>query len=121
MTSSFEVAGFEAAVPAVLQSCKTLYHGVSPVDPLLKKIFARVGFLQSHLWKNFAQETQSFFNENPELALAIMREMVERREQDKFNVLPSMERPPPIVPVPRQDGFRMPGGPWVGPDGLVDD
>jgi hypothetical protein len=96
--SSFEVAGVEAAVPAVLQSCKVLYNGVSAVDPLLKKVFARVGFLQARLWKNFPEETQGFFMENPELALLIMKEMAERREQDKFDSLPPMDRPVPIFP-----------------------
>jgi len=102
--NSFEVAGLEAALPEVLRSCKTLYNGVSSMDPLLKKVFARVGFLQARLFKNFQEETQAFFAENPELAFLIMKEMVERREEDIKDDLPSMERyiplggPPPPPP-----------------------
>jgi hypothetical protein len=91
---SFEVAGLEAALPEVLRSCKTLYNGVSSMDPLL----------QARLFKNFQEETQAFFSENPELAFLIMKEMVERREEDIKDDLPSMERyiplggPPPPPP-----------------------
>lgn len=67
------------------------------MDPLLKKVFARVGFLQARLWKNFSDETQSFFMENPELALLIMKEMVERRDQDKSDNLPPMDRQEIVV------------------------
>lgn len=42
--NNFEIAGMEAALPTVLQSCKKLSLGVSPMDSLLKKVFARVGF-----------------------------------------------------------------------------
>lgn len=63
------------------------------MDPLLKKVFARVGFLQARLWKNFPEETQIFFTENPDLAISIMKEMVERREEDKHDSLPPMDRP----------------------------
>ncbi len=93
IANSFEVAGLEAALPAVLQSCKTLQNGVSPVDPLLKKVFSRVGFLQSRLGKNFPEETQIFFSENPEIAVLIMKEMVERMEEDRVDGLPPMEAP----------------------------
>jgi hypothetical protein len=72
------------------------------MDPLLKKVFARVGFLQARMWKNFQEETQSFFAENPELAFLIMKEMVERREQDTSEELPAMERPPPLFPMPEE-------------------
>lgn len=84
------MAGLDASIPAVLKSCKTL-QGVSPIDPLLKKVFARVGFLQARMWKNHQEETQSFFAENPELAFLIMKEMVERREQDISDDLPASE------------------------------
>ena len=87
--NSFEVVGLDAAIPPVLKSCRTLQIGVSPVDPLLKKIFARVGFLQARLWTNFQEETQAFFEENPELAFLIMKEMVERRQQDISDDLPA--------------------------------
>ncbi len=87
--NSFEVAGLDASIPAVLRSCKTLQQGVSSVDPLLKKVFARVGFLQARMWKNHQEETQAFFAENPDLAFLIMKEMVERREQDLSDDLPA--------------------------------
>jgi len=48
--------------------------------------------------KNFPEETQAFFSENPELALSIMKEMVERREDDLPSNLPPMDRPVPLVP-----------------------
>ena len=95
---NFEVAGLEAALPAVLQSCKTLYTGLSPVDTLLKKVFARVGFLQARLWKNFKEETDAFFKDNPELSTIMMKEMMERREEDSKDDLPAMVRQPPVPP-----------------------
>ena len=100
--NNFEIAGLDAALPTVLQSCKTLQAGLSPMDPLLKKVFARVGFLQARLWKNFPDETATFFVENPELATVIMKEMIERREEDIKDDLPAMERPLPI-PIPRDN------------------
>lgn len=66
------------------------------MDPLLKKVFARVGFLQARMFKNYQEETQAFFAENPEMAFLIMKEMVERREEDTSADLPAMERPPPL-------------------------
>jgi hypothetical protein len=95
--NNFEIAGLEAAQPAVLQSCKTLYAGLSPLDPLLKKVLARIGFLQGRLWKNFPEDTARFFTENPELAMVIMKEMVERREEDTKDELPAMERLEPVM------------------------
>lgn len=104
----------DAALPTVLQSCKILYDGVSSMDHFLKKVFARVGFLQAHLWKKYPEETQEFFLENPELALFIMKEMVERRDQEPFyEHLPAMERPsPPPMPMP---GTGRRGRPHVHP------
>jgi hypothetical protein len=99
---NFEIAGLDAALPAVLQSLKTLHVGLSPMDPLLRKVFARVGFLQARLWKNFHDETDTFFKENPELSVVIMKEMTERREEDSKDDLPAMERPLPI-PLPRDN------------------
>ncbi|RFU29666.1 hypothetical protein B7463_g6659, partial [Scytalidium lignicola] len=102
--NNFEIAGLDAAQPAVLASCKTLHRGVSSTDPLLKKVFARVGFLQARLWKRFPEETSAFFMENPELATLIMKEMIERREEDIQDDLPAMERPMPPPPI-REDIF----------------
>ncbi|PMD25018.1 hypothetical protein NA56DRAFT_594243 [Hyaloscypha hepaticicola] len=94
--NSFEVAGLDAGCPQVLKSCKTLQQGVSPMDPLLKKVFARVGFLQARMFKNYQEETQAFFAENPEMAFLIMKEMVERREEDSTADLPAMDRALPL-------------------------
>lgn len=99
---NFEIAGLDAALPAVLQSLKTLHTGLSPMDLLLKKVFARVGFLQARLWDNFPEETQAFFQDNLELSVIIMKEMMERREEDNKDDLPAMERPLPI-PLPRDN------------------
>jgi hypothetical protein len=109
IVNSFEVAGLYASIPAVLKSCKTLQQGVSPMDPLLKKVFARVGFLQARMWKNYQEETQSFFAENPDLAFLIMKEMVERRELDIEDDLPAMERPPPLFSLGPEEIFVHPG------------
>ncbi|TAQ90460.1 hypothetical protein B7494_g1182 [Chlorociboria aeruginascens] len=100
--NNFEIAGLDAAQPSVLASCKTLLAGVSTMDPLLKKVFARVGFLQARLWKKFPEETSAFFMENPELATLIMKEMAERREEEKKDDLPAMERAIPLSPGPRE-------------------
>ncbi|CZR50892.1 uncharacterized protein PAC_00766 [Phialocephala subalpina] len=105
IVNSFEIAGLEAAVPAVLQSCKTLLNGVRPMDPLLRKVFSRVGFLQARLAKNFPEETGAFFSENPELPVLIMKEMVERMEEDRPDGLPPMDAP------------NRPFGP--GPDDII--
>ncbi|KAJ8070268.1 hypothetical protein OCU04_000651 [Sclerotinia nivalis] len=111
IVNNFEVAGSDAALPSVLNSCKTLYDGVSSMDPLLKKVFARVGFLQARLWKKYPEETSNFFMDNPELSTLILKEMAERREEDVKDDLPAMERPP-LPPLPReeiiQDYRRLP-------------
>ena len=66
------------------------------MDPLLKKVFARVGFLQARMFKKYQEETQAFFAENPEMAFLIMKEMVERREEDSTDDLPASESFPLI-------------------------
>jgi hypothetical protein len=103
--NNFEIAGLEAALPSVLQSCKKLSLGVSPMDPLLKKVFARVGFLQARLWKSFPDETSAFFSDNPEIAVLLMKEMMERKEEDVKDELPAMERPPPFPFPPGEEIF----------------
>jgi len=101
IVNQFEIAGVDAAQPAVLASCKTLYDGVSSLDPLLKKIFARVGFLQPRLHKKFSHETYEFLKDNPEVAQLMMKETMERVEEDSKNDLPAMDRL--IVPPPPRD------------------
>lgn len=114
IVNNFEVAGSDAALPSVLNSCKTLYDGVSSMDPLLKKVFARVGFLQARLWKKFPEETTIFFMDNPELSTLILKEMAERREEDVKDDLPAMDRPP-LPPTPREDMIQGPRRRNYGP------
>ncbi|KAL2064900.1 hypothetical protein VTL71DRAFT_4040 [Oculimacula yallundae] len=111
--NSFEIAGIDAAIPTVLQSCQTLQAGLSPLDPLLRKVFARVGFLQARLWKQFPEETQIFFTENPDLAILIMKEMVQRRAEDMRDSLPPMDSRPILdAGFGQEDVFiQGPGGP----------
>lgn len=90
---NFEVAGVDAAQPEVLQSCKKLHAGLINSDVLLKKVFARVGFLLARLWKNFPEETHNFWMEYPEVGALIMKETMERRDADSGDILPAMERP----------------------------
>lgn len=97
--NNFETVGAYAAVPQVLESTKTLHNGVSTNDPLLRKIFARVGFLQARLWRDFPQETRRFFEDDAQLTTLIMKEMAQRREEDSAE-LPAMEKHVPIPPSP---------------------
>ncbi|OIW34854.1 hypothetical protein CONLIGDRAFT_27757 [Coniochaeta ligniaria NRRL 30616] len=97
-----ETAGSDAAVPQVLRLCAKLRGGLPETDPLLKMVFARVGFLQSLLWRREPESTERFLVENPDVAAVILRETVVRREEDYGGRnLPSMERP-----------WSPPGGPF---------
>ncbi|TVY57029.1 hypothetical protein LCER1_G003533 [Lachnellula cervina] len=109
--NNFEIAGLDAAQPSVLQSCKTLHDGVSLMDPLLKKVFARVGFLQARLWKNFREHISGFYEENPKLVAIIMKEMIERREEDVKDDLPAMDRHIPPPPPPPFEEIHIVDGP----------
>ncbi|KAH8905447.1 hypothetical protein BR93DRAFT_970237 [Coniochaeta sp. PMI_546] len=96
-----ETAGSDAAVPQVLQLCAKLRLGLPDSDPLLKMVFARVGFLQSLLWRREPESTEKFLVENPDVAAVILRETIVRREEDYGGrSLPSMER------------WNPPGGPF---------
>lgn len=109
-----ETAGADAAQPEVLRLCRRLYEGLPESDTLMKMIFARVGFLQSLLWKSAPQETQEFLLGHPEISTLILKETVCRREQDHgLNQLPPMERPylPPLLESPHP----RPGGPMYRP------
>lgn len=104
-----ETAGLDAAHVQVLRLCRKLYDGVSDSDPLLKMVFARIGFLQSTLWKGAPEETNEFLVENPEVAVLILKETVTRREDDYHGrTLPSMERPWAMPPGPRLDNLHRP-------------
>lgn len=97
-----ETAGCDAAQIEVLQLCTKLYDGISDNDPLLKMVFARIGFLQSTMWRKSPTETNQFLVENPEIGALILKEMAIRGETDLRSGIPSMEKnsmalPPPFV------------------------
>lgn len=97
-----ETAGTDAATIEVLELCTKLYDGVSDKDPLLKMVFARVGFLQTTLWRTTPVETNTFLIENPEVGALVLKEMALRGEGDLRGAIPSMERhllgrPPPMM------------------------
>ncbi|KAJ0157464.1 hypothetical protein CTA2_12681 [Colletotrichum tanaceti] len=88
-----ESAGPDAAQSAVLQLCSKLYTAVPESDPLLRMIFARIGFLQPLLWQRAPQRTSEFLVGHPEVAALMLRETAIRREEDLGSrALPSMER-----------------------------
>lgn len=87
-----ETAGSDAATIEVLELCTKLYDGVSDKDALLKMVFARVGFLQTTLWRRAPSETSSFLIENPEVAALVLKEMAIRGEGDLRSGMPSMEK-----------------------------
>ncbi|KAK3898148.1 hypothetical protein C8A05DRAFT_38274 [Staphylotrichum tortipilum] len=114
-----ETAGSDAAVAEVLFLCRKLYEGLPEHDPLLKMVFARVGFLQP--WRRAERAANEFLIGNPEIAPLLLREMAARREDDvNGRTLPSMVRPWYSVGAPRGAGFdyapRPPGyqGVWAG-------
>ncbi|GKT42199.1 uncharacterized protein ColSpa_02380 [Colletotrichum spaethianum] len=97
-----ESAGSDAAQSAVLQLCSKLYAAVPESDPLLRMIFARIGFLQPMLWQRAPQHTSEFLIGHPEVAALMLRETAIRREEDLGSrALPSMERAthPHAMPV----------------------
>ncbi|RYP23322.1 hypothetical protein DL765_001231 [Monosporascus sp. GIB2] len=98
-----ETAGTDAAQIEVLKLCWKLYQGLPESDQLLRMIFARVGYLQAHLFRRRPRETLEFLHAHPEVSALVLREMGARREEDLGrNQLPAMERPlflqPPIDP-----------------------
>lgn len=97
-----ETAGSDAATIEVLELCTKLYDGVSDKDPLLEMVFARVGFLQTTLWRTAPLETNEFLIENPEVAALVLKEMAIRGAVDLRSGMPSMERnhipQPPVMP-----------------------
>jgi len=98
IVDKLETAGVDAAQPQVLLCCKTLHNGLGNNDALLKKVFARVGFMLARLWKNFPEETHSFCLENPDVSGLILKETMERREEDS-DELPAMDRASSRSPV----------------------
>ena len=108
-----ETAGSDAAQPEVLRLCQKMYRGLPEADALLKKVFARIGFLQPLLWSRDAEHTNAFLIGNPEVAAVILRETGLRRDADfGGRPLPSLERlsfPPPPPPPGVYDHAYMPG------------
>ena len=98
-----ETAGMDAAEPRVLHCCKKLHSALTETDVLLRKVFARVGFMLPRLRKDFPEETTEFYVDNAEVGLTIMKETMERRELDHGEMLPAMDGmdrlPPPIIPA----------------------
>ncbi|EFW99602.1 hypothetical protein CMQ_7970 [Grosmannia clavigera kw1407] len=93
-----ESVGTGAALPEVLQLCLKLLGGLSERDALLRMILARIGYLQPVLWRRVPEEMSTFLTENPQVAVLIMREMAEQREEAGLtHVIPRME---PLVASP---------------------
>jgi hypothetical protein len=86
-----ETAGMDGALPVLLEGCKKMAASLSENDTLLKKMFARTGFLLNKLWKNWPEETSRFWVEAPEVGAMVMKEMGKRREEEVGEDLPSME------------------------------
>ncbi|KAK4186167.1 hypothetical protein QBC35DRAFT_283524 [Podospora australis] len=109
-----ESAGSDAAVPQVLFLCKKMYEGLPENDPLMRMIFARVGFLQP--WRRAPEETTDWLMDNPEIAPLLLKEMAARREEDFHGrvVLPSMEQIGDDFAAAPSAGFGTNGGRGVG-------
>ncbi|KAI4601493.1 hypothetical protein KJ359_011622 [Pestalotiopsis sp. 9143b] len=105
-----ESAGADAAQVKVLELCSKLYEGLSESDPLLKMVFARVGFLQPLLWRQAPEETSAFLLEHPEISALILKETVHRREMEHgVSQLPPMEQP--YLPAPFNSPYARPVAP----------
>lgn len=87
-----ETAGADAAQVEVLHLCYKLYEGLPESDRLLRMIFARVGFLNTYLWRRYPDETSEFFHTHPEVSALMFKETLVRREEE-HGELPAMERP----------------------------
>ncbi|KAI2614539.1 uncharacterized protein GGS25DRAFT_55445 [Hypoxylon fragiforme] len=114
-----ETAGADAAQIEVLRLCHKLYQGLPESDALLRMVFARVGFLNPHLWRRSPEDTSDFFHAHPEVSALMFKETLVRRE-DEHTELPAMERPlfavgprptfPGINPRALMAGRRIPRG-----------
>jgi len=103
-----ETAGPDAAQIEVLRLCRKIYDGVSDDDPLLRMVFARIGFLQPLLWKVAPEGTGAFLLENPEVATLVLKETSMRRAADFSGPsLPSMERSAWAVPQASQFDYQI--------------
>ncbi|OTB08826.1 hypothetical protein M426DRAFT_162442 [Hypoxylon sp. CI-4A] len=129
-----ESAGSSAAHARVLHLCQKLYAGLPETDPLLRMVFARVGFLSPGLWRGEPAGTAEFFHEHPEVAALMFRETVVRREEEEEEEkvvdgsaargegdrLPAMElERPEVLPfggMPPPPPTRLLGGPLLPGD-----
>ncbi|OTA64559.1 hypothetical protein K449DRAFT_270261 [Hypoxylon sp. EC38] len=117
-----ETAGSDAAQVEVLRLCYKLYEGLPESDRLLRMIFARVGFLNTYLWRRYPDETSEFFHAHPEVSALMFKETLVRREEE-HGELPAMERPvftgtgmgPPPFPPNDPRAFIRPQR-WRGAD-----
>lgn len=73
-----EAAGVDAAHPTVLHLCGKLHAHVPGTDPLLTMVLARMGFLQSLLWKRYPEETSEIMRANPDMVTEMLKETVSR-------------------------------------------
>ena len=89
-----------------------------PLDRLLRKILARVGFLQPTFWRLFPAETGEFLVSNPDVAALMLRETAARREVENSasgRQLPSMAFSWELPPTPTTRHQAFPFGPARGP------
>ncbi|KAI2467731.1 hypothetical protein F4781DRAFT_433099 [Annulohypoxylon bovei var. microspora] len=114
-----ETAGADAAHIEVLHLCHKLYEGLPESDRLLRMVFARVGFLNTYLWRRSHDQTADFFHAHPEVSALMFKETLVRREEE-HGELPAMERPvfatgapPPPFP-PNDPRAFMRGQRWRG-------
>ncbi|KAK3397612.1 hypothetical protein B0T20DRAFT_438724 [Sordaria brevicollis] len=139
-----ESAGTDAAVPQVLFLCKKLWEGLPESDPLLKMVFARVGFLQP--WRSrrggytevnrngkrrrsqdggmgtaekemdgeTEPETGDWLHQNPEIVTAVLMEMAARREEDFYHTQYNHQQGPGGLPGPPGMGGYMGGMGGIG-------
>ncbi|KAI1107772.1 hypothetical protein F4804DRAFT_120 [Jackrogersella minutella] len=115
-----ETAGADAAQVEVLHLCQKLYAGLPESDRLLRMILARVGFLNTYLWRRHPERTAEFFHAHPEVSALMFKETLVRREEE-HGELPAMERPlfagvgpPPPFPPNDPRAFMMRGQRWRG-------
>ncbi|OTA96955.1 hypothetical protein M434DRAFT_392391 [Hypoxylon sp. CO27-5] len=85
-----ETAGSDAAQVEVLRLCYKLYEGLPESDRLLRMIFARVGFLNTYLWRRYPDETSEFFHAHPEVSALMFKETLVRREEEHGELPASM-------------------------------
>jgi hypothetical protein len=103
-----ETAGSDAAVPEILPLCARLYAGVSEHDSFVRMVFARMGFLQTDMWRRNPTATTEFLAANPEVTLLMLREVGRRREMEiRETHLPSL-----VTRAPNPTRITNPNETW---------